>query len=190
MLVDDNHENLELLSKTLVDSGYYEVLTANSVDKALRLSAEDQPDLVILDTQLPKSTDIDLTGELLKSGAPFVFLSNHEKITQIDQDGNPGSLGILERSDDISQMIQGIQSALACAGEIRRLRENERRYNDAIQTGRVVDVAVGILMERHHTERDLAFEILRKKARSERRKLRDIAQEVLDAQQKLNQLTP
>ncbi|MCU7918444.1 MAG: ANTAR domain-containing protein [Candidatus Thiodiazotropha sp. (ex Epidulcina cf. delphinae)] len=189
LLVDNDHGNLEILGKTLIDSGY-EVLTADSADKALRISDAERPNLVILDTQLTKSADIDLTDELLKSATPFIFLCNHEKITQINQENNPGSLGVLERSDDINKMMPGIESALACAEKIRRLRENERRYSNAIQTGRVVDVAVGILMERHHIERDKAFEMLRKKARSERRKLRDIAQEILDAQQKLNQLSP
>ncbi|MCU7846761.1 MAG: hypothetical protein KZQ89_01920 [Candidatus Thiodiazotropha sp. (ex Lucinoma kastoroae)] len=54
----------------------------------------------------------------------------------------------------MTQIIQCIDHALSCTREILRLKESERRYSNAIQTGRVVDVAVGILVERHHIEQE------------------------------------
>ena len=51
-------------------------------------------------------------------------------------------------------------------------------------------MAIGILMERYRLERGVAFELLRDRARSSRRKLTDVAGELLDALEKVNQFQP
>ncbi|MCU7876272.1 MAG: ANTAR domain-containing protein [Candidatus Thiodiazotropha sp. (ex Lucinoma borealis)] len=178
---------MEPLSISLVEAGY-ELITASSPSEALYLSNSQQPDLVILEMELYKTKDADLGRELSSNGVPFILLCDEQRSTLSNHEAYTGSLGIIEQDNDVTQIIQCIDHALSCASEIQRLKESERRYSNAIQTGRVVDVAVGILMERHHIEQERAFEMLRSKARSERRKLRDLAEELLDAEERLNQL--
>ncbi|MEL0586562.1 MAG: ANTAR domain-containing protein [Candidatus Thiodiazotropha sp. (ex. Lucinoma kazani)] len=187
LLVISNKNILEPLNISLVEAGY-EVITANSPSEALYLSNRQQPDLVILDIELYKTKDAELGRELSSNGMPFVLLCDEQRSTPPNHKTYTGSLGIIEQANDTTHILHCIEHALSCASEIRRLKESERRYSNAIQTGRVVDVAVGILMERHHIEQERAFEMLRSKARSERRKLRDLAEELLDAEERLNQL--
>ncbi|MCM8856275.1 MAG: ANTAR domain-containing protein [Candidatus Thiodiazotropha sp.] len=189
LLVISNKKELESLGISLIEAGY-EVITASSPSEALYLSNSQQPDLVILEMELYKTKDADLGRELSSNGVPFILLCDEQRSMLSNHEAYTGSLGIIEQTNDITQIIQCINHALSCASEIRRLKESERRYSNAIQTGRVVDVAVGILMERHHIEQERAFEMLRSKARSERRKLRDLAEELLDAEERLNQLNP
>ncbi|MCU7853687.1 MAG: ANTAR domain-containing protein [Candidatus Thiodiazotropha sp. (ex Monitilora ramsayi)] len=188
LLVDSNPPSLSTFSKPLKDAGYH-VLTTDSVDEGLNLSNSEKPDLVILDLNLPNLAGIDLASEFLDAGIPFIFLCNPENGILDGLSPDPGTHGVLERSLKNVNVLPAIESAVKWAEETRRLRETETRYSHAIETGRVVDVVVGILMERHHLERERAFELLRNKARSERKKLRDLAQEILDALNKINQLT-
>jgi len=51
---------------------------------------------------------------------------------------------------------------------------------------REVSMATGILIERSHLDRVNAFEMLRRHARSQRRKLRDVAADVVTAAETLN----
>ncbi|MCU7892910.1 MAG: ANTAR domain-containing protein [Candidatus Thiodiazotropha sp. (ex Ustalcina ferruginea)] len=189
LLVISNKNKLEPVSISLVEAGY-EVITTSSPSEALYLSNSQQPDLAILEMELYKTSDTDLGRELSSNGMPFIMLCDEQRSTLSNHGVHTGFLGIIEQSNDTTQIIQCIDHALSCASEIRRLKESERRCSNAIQTGRVVDVAVGILMERHHIEQERAFEMLRSKARSERRKLRDLAEESLDAEERLNQLNP
>ncbi len=189
LLVDSDRSSLEAFRSALAHTDY-QILTAESAHEGLQLNSREQPDLVILDMHLPNLSSIDLAGKLLDAGSPFIFLCNHGSVIPLDQADDQGSLAILKKPRNLTNLIPGIEAALAWAQEIRRLRETESRYRKAIETGKVVDVVVGILMERHHLDRHNAYELLRTKARSERRRLIDLAQEILDAHDRLNQVTP
>jgi AmiR/NasT family two-component response regulator len=66
------------------------------------------------------------------------------------------------------------------------LRHEDERLNAALAVNRDVNQAVGIIMERHRIHRDRALDMLRDRARSERRKLRDVAVELLRATERSN----
>ena len=189
LLVDANPISRDSLKQLLMNAGH-KVNVSNSVDEALNLSNSEKPDLVILDIHLPDLAGIDLASELLDAGIPFIFLCHPGEIIKTGLVHLPGSQDNLEKSHNYTNQLSAINAALAWAREFQRLKDTEARYTRAIETGRVVDVVVGILMERHHLERERAFEMLRNKARSERKKLRDLAQEILDAISKVNQLSP
>ena len=56
----------------------------------------------------------------------------------------------------------------------------------ALQARRETSMAVGILMERRRLGRQAAFEALRSQARSQRRRLEDVANEIVNAVDALN----
>ncbi|MCU7843052.1 MAG: response regulator [Candidatus Thiodiazotropha sp. (ex Monitilora ramsayi)] len=189
LLVDANPISRDSLKKILLDVGHM-VYDTSSVDEALNLSNSEKPDLVILDIHLPDLAGIDLASELLDSGIPFIFLCQSSEIVKTKLAHLADSQDNLEKTYNYTNQLPAIDAALTWAKEFQRLKDTETRYTRAIETGRVVDVVVGILMERHHLERERAFDMLRNKARSERKKLRDLAQEILDAISKVNKLSP
>ena len=69
------------------------------------------------------------------------------------------------------------------------IKENESRNSrlvDALDVSNVVNVAIGVFMERHHVNRQDAFDIIRKQARSQRRKVDEVADELLTGLDMLN----
>jgi CheY-like chemotaxis protein len=68
LVVDDHPVNQELLSFVLEEEGF-EVRTAPCAEEALTLADQFQPDVLILDVQLPGMSGLELTRELRKRPA-------------------------------------------------------------------------------------------------------------------------
>ncbi len=63
LIVDDNWMNREILETHLELAGY-DLASANSGEKALRMAAEDPPQLVILDLKMPGMDGIEVCRRL------------------------------------------------------------------------------------------------------------------------------
>ena len=86
----------------------------------------------------------------------------------------------------IAQVAPAIEAALARGQELRKLRETEANLNVALASGREINIAIGIVMERSRVDRQGAFDILRIHARSQRRKISDVAEEFVKAAEVIN----
>jgi DNA-binding NtrC family response regulator len=72
LIVDDDHDILTALKKRLTWMGH-EVLTAEDGEQGLRVAAEEQPDLMLLDIELPGLSGLDILkrlGEKRSSSPP------------------------------------------------------------------------------------------------------------------------
>ena len=54
LIVEDEEDIIELLSAIFDDFGDYEVLSARDGEEALKIAQVDNPDIILLDIQLPK----------------------------------------------------------------------------------------------------------------------------------------
>ena len=188
LLVDDDGLVLATFGKELRDAGY-SVSLADRGDEGLRIASQDpQPDLAILDIRMPGMSGIDTAQGLKQLGVPSVFLSAYDDEEYVQQAVANGALGYMVKPIDVNKAIPTIESALQRARDISKYAETEKRLNGALETGSVVNVVIGMLMERHKLGRQDAFELLRNKARSEQRKVKEVAEEVLNAWETFNQL--
>jgi AmiR/NasT family two-component response regulator len=65
------------------------------------------------------------------------------------------------------------------ADELVLLRERTAQLQHALSSRVVVDTAVGVLLERHALDRQEAFELLRRASRTHRRRIHELAREVI-----------
>lgn len=188
LLVDDDVLILGLLGKFLQMAGY-EVRIATSGVMALGMLAESArvPDLALLDVAMPGMSGLELAERLhADSDIPVMFLSGNDDQATVRRAIDGGAVGYLVKPIDTARIAPSVQAALARADELRQLRGSEERLTVALQQGREVGMAVGVLMERHRIDRDRAFQMLREHARSQQRKLNDVAAEMLAAAETLN----
>jgi response regulator NasT len=99
-----------------------------------------------------------------------------------------GAVGYLLKPVDAASLMPALESALARADEIRQLRRTESNLNAALAAGRETSLAVGLLMGKFQVDRNIAFEVLRDHARSSRRKINEVADQLLAAEETLNSL--
>lgn len=188
LLVDDDILILGLLSQFLQRAGH-DTRIATSGQMALDMLAESgrEPDLALLDVSMPGMSGLELARRLQAGTTlPLMFLSASEDAEVVRQAAAYGAVGYLVKPIDPAQLAPSVEAALARADEIRHLRQTEVKLTHALQQGRETGMAVGVLMERYKTDRDTAFGVLRDHARSQRRKLNDVAQELLAAAEALN----
>lgn len=188
LLVDDDVLILGLLNNFLAQAGY-EVRIATSGAMALALidGAARQPDLALLDIGMPGMSGLELAEQLrLRADIAVMFLSADDDQGTVRQAIDGGAVGYLVKPIDTARIVPSVQAALSRADDLRRLRGSELRLSQALQQGREVGMAVGVLMERYKTDRDSAFRALREHARSRQRKINDVAGELLDAAEALS----
>ena len=163
LLVDDDRPILMALADSMRRAGYV-VSEAQAGEAALELARA-----------LCQHTDL-----------PFLFMSAHSEIDVVKDAAEYGALGYLLKPLTIAQIVPAIEAALARADDLRKLRENEAHLNVALASGREINIAIGIVMERSRVDRQGAFDILRIHARSQRRKMSDVAEEFVKAAEVIN----
>ncbi|WP_177419740.1 ANTAR domain-containing response regulator [endosymbiont of Lamellibrachia barhami] len=188
LLADDDGVVLATFGKGLRDAGYA-VMEADSGEAAIGLAQNDRPDLAILDVRMPGMSGVEVAKEMRKIGVPVIFLSAYDGREIVESAVLEGALGYVVKPIDVSRMIPTIEAALGRAQELGELKLVGERLNHALDTGNLVNVAVGLIMERQRINRQEAFEVIRSRARSQRRKVRDVAAELLDAWDSLHELT-
>ncbi len=187
LLVDDDRLILSTLKNGLTHAGYA-VHTAESVTEAEDwLSKNERPDLVLLDMRMPDRLGIELSKTLNEMNEiPFILLTAYSEQEVIDLAKDAGAMSYLVKPVSIAQIIPAVQTAIARAEELKKLRYNQKMLQTALDGDRAVSVAVGIVMDRHKINHDEAFEVIRKKARGQHLKLIDVAATIVNACESLN----
>jgi response regulator NasT len=190
LIVDDDRLILETLAKGLRDSGY-RVSEASDCATALLLAANSKPDLALLDVRMPDMPGVNLAERLAaEHGVPFMFLSAYDDAETIERATRVGALGYLVKPLYAPQLVPSIEAALARAAQIRALKNTGDQLSHALESGRETSMAVGILMERLGLDRNQAFEALRAHARSQRRRVHEVSNDIVSALETLNKLQP
>lgn len=190
LLVDDDILMLGLVSKYLQAAGY-DVRIATSAPMALGMLADGgrEPDLAIFDINMPGMSGLELAQHVrANTTIPFMFLSASGTEQAVRQATDEGAVGYLVKPLDMAQLTPALLAGLARGDEIRGLRDSETRLTQALRNGRETGMAVGVLMERYKFDRETAFRVLRDHARTQRRKVNDVAAELLAAAESLNGL--
>lgn len=180
LLVDDDRLVLATLIQGL-DAAGFRISSADSAEEALaQLDAGICPDLALLDMRLPGDDGLNLAAQLRARGPiPFLILSAYSDEATVQQAAQLGALGYLVKPIDIPQITPTLHTALERAREQAALREGHTQLQGALGSTRHINVAIGITMAQHRLTQQAAFEMLRATARAQRRKLLELAQEVI-----------
>ncbi|MES2899632.1 MAG: response regulator [Pseudomonadota bacterium] len=188
LIVDDDPMLLTYLTEVISHAGYA-TQTASSGEEALVLISRSEPDMALLDITMPGMSGLELAGRLKESTAvPFMFLSAVDDSESAKQAAAHGAVGYVVKPVDAARLMPAFEAGLARADDIRELRRTESNLNAALASGRETSLAVGLLMGKFQTDRNTAFEVLRDHARSNRRKINEVADQLLSAEETLNSM--
>jgi len=188
LVADDNPEDLNTISDGLKAAGF-EILQATDGEQAERLAQEFRPDLTILDLRMPLKDGFEVALSLHEADLPFISLSSYGDEEMVQRVTEAGALAYLVKPLDIDQLVPAVQSALSRAEEMRQLKESMEQMDKALSQSREISMVVGILMERCNLTAIQAFDALRDEARSQRRKIAEVAKEYLAAAEILHDMS-
>lgn len=189
--MDDDRLVLSTLATGLAQAGY-RVITAESVEEAeADLSGGDGVDLVILDVRMPGRSGLHLAQRLRDlDHIPFMMLSAYSDAQMVAQATHYGAMGYAVKPIDLPQLLPTIEAALARADELQDLRLERQQLQQVLDGDRNINIATGIIMVSYKLARADAFNMLRNTARSQRRKLADLAQDVIQGSEALSLTAP
>ena len=88
LIVDDEPENVELLTRRLSRRGF-EVVSATSADEGIAKAASEKPDVVLMDIKMPVVDGFEATRRLkanpVTAGIPVIALTAHAMQEDRDQ---------------------------------------------------------------------------------------------------------
>lgn len=173
LIADDDRLVLFTLAEGLREAGF-EVVEARDGVQALTLCKSDSPDLALLDIRMPNLDGLELARRLRdETSVPFLFFSAYNDEAYVQRAVEIGALGYLTKPLNVTTIIPMIRTALARAQEIYGLQ-------GALGSNRTIATAVGMLMQAEGLDQPAAFERLRRQARSERRKLEELARIMIE----------
>lgn len=150
LVVDDSDELRSLLSEELLPLSGYQTLAASRGRQALELIAEKQPDLVLLDLQLPDITGMDILEELNRQQqmVPVILMTAHGSESIAAEAFRVGARDYLIKPFDSKLALATIDRVL---DQVRLQREKEKlsreleqARRDLEQRVRELNVLVGI----------------------------------------------
>ena len=188
LVADDNPEDLDLLTLAMQAAGY-DVLQAHDGDEAEKLALEHQPDLTVLDLRMPLKDGFEVAASLREADLPFISLSNYGEEEMVERATDAGSLAYLVKPLEADQLVPAVQAALRRADDMRHMKESMEQMDKALSQSREISMVVGILMERCGFTAIQAFDAMRDEARSQRRKIADVAKEYFNAAEALHGMT-
>lgn len=181
LVADDDRLILALIAHGLRRGGF-DVIEASSGADAIRLAEELKPELALLDVNMPEMSGLEVAKHLRDhTDVACLFLSAYSDDETVKTAAECGALGYLVKPADVAQILPPIHAALARAREIRALRKESEDLVGALERGRDINRAIGVLMERYGFDRDTAFAELRDEARRRRRKISELAEQLLQA---------
>ena len=112
LAVDDDPQDLRYVRDVLVRSGYDPVVTGEP-QEALRLVADERPDLVLLDLMLPGTDGIELMKEILDvADVPVIFLSIYRREEVIARAFDMGAVDYVVKPFSPTELAARIRAAL------------------------------------------------------------------------------
>lgn len=178
LLVEDDVLILRTLACGLRAAGY-RISEAESAEEAIEVCAGSRPDLAVLDIRMPGLSGLELGSWLAEQDIAFLFLTAYDDPDFVHEAQQAGALGYLLKPLDVPRIIPTLETTLARARDLVQLRENEEKLVTALQNSREISTAVGVLMQRDGVSAEQAFEALRGLARNQRKKITEVAREVL-----------
>ena len=169
------------LVETLREEGYEVVGETGRGDDALRLVAELEPDLAILDVRMPGLDGIEVAREIMASrSAAVLILTAFGQRELVERAAEAGALAYLVKPWDRSDLVPAIEVALARHRQLVALSDENTDLATQLETRKLVDRAKGRLMDEHGLAEQEAFRFIQTSAMGSRRSMQAVATDVIE----------
>jgi response regulator NasT len=180
LVADEDPGALEGLRATLESLGHEVVPFAVSVREAAELIAREDPNLTIVMVHQDDEHALSLIAEAVEyASGPVIATVRNGDADFLARAAEQGISAYVEGT--APQSVQGaIEIALRRHRETAQLAGKVDQLEGALERRVIIERAKGILMERHGADERGAFDLLRESARSNSRRVVDVAQAVVD----------
>ena len=178
LVADEDKPALDGIAAILRSLGHEVVARAVSTAGASEAIAQEDPQVAMVKLHSDDEHALDLIEELIEvGGCPVVALLDKEDPDFVARAAERGIIAYAQPVDE-ENVKSSLEIAVRRFAELSELGEAVGKLEDAIARRATIERAKGILMERHGISDREAFEMLRTEARSNNRRVYDVAGEV------------
>lgn len=179
LIADDDALIVATIGESLRRAGY-KVTEAFDGAAALQICQSQKPSIAIIDHSMPTMSGLELARRVSEDGdVAVIFLSAYNDELIIRDAISAGAMCYLVKPIDTDKLLPVIQTAFERSRELISLRRQTEQLAAALQMGRNISIAVGLIMEKLQVCQGEALDRLRLHARTNRRRLEEVALDLL-----------
>ena len=180
LVADDEMRMLHLLSVTLKSLGHEVVGSVDNGVDAVELAARHQPDLVILDLDMPKMDGFEAAAKILEAASvPIIISTGKSDSESLHRAQGLDIQAYLVKPFSKAQLNSSITVALSQHQKLLAARVKIAALTNEIELVKAVDMAVSLLMEKFRIDRKEALEKLETAARVRNNTLAEVAKAMI-----------
>lgn len=129
LVVDDDHINIQVIAAMLSADGY-QVLQADSGDRCLQSARKQQPDLILMDINMPVMSGIEACGHLKADprtrAIPVIFVTSNTDDDTLHAAYDAGGSDYVHKPINRIELMARVNATLREKAAARRLAEDEK----------------------------------------------------------------
>jgi AmiR/NasT family two-component response regulator len=186
LIADDESIRLLSLRKQLAALGHVVVAEASTGDEAVALAASALPDLAILDIKMPVMDGIEAAEKITQARPiPIILLTAYDEAQLVERAAEANISAYLMKPVAEEDLLPAITLALTRFRQFQALRQEVADLREALEARKTIERAKGILMRRLNLTEEEAFRRLQKQSQDSNRRLAQVAQAIVVADQLL-----
>ncbi len=182
LIIDENRIRASIIEDGLREAGHEHVSVITDVSEVGRTIGEIEPDVVVVDLENPNRDMLEhffsLSRVLSKPVAMFVDKSDGQSIEAAMEAGVSAYVIDGLKKERVKPILDMAISRFNAYSKLTRELEEARSQ---LEDRKVIDQAKGILMRTRGMDEDEAYQLLRKTAMNQNRRMVDIAQSLITA---------
>lgn len=186
LIADDESIRLLSLRDQLAALGHQVVAEASTGEEAVALAERTQPDLAILDIKMPVMDGIEAAEQITQSRPiPIILLTAYSESQLVERAARANIAAYLMKPVAVEDLLPAITLALTRFREFQAMRQEVANLREALEARKVIEKAKGVLMRRLNLTEEEAFRRLQRQSQEVNRKLAQIAEAIVVADQML-----
>ena len=185
IIVADDESIIRLGLKTMLAELGHESYLASNGREALNLVRTIDADLALLDINMPLTDGLEAAKIIgKKHHVPIIFLTAYGQQELIERATQLSIHGYLIKPVNERDLAAAIGVALARFNDQQQALRDVEKLREDLETRKLVDRAKGTLIDRGMSEKE-AYQTIQRKARDGRTSMREVAEKILDENQKV-----
>jgi AmiR/NasT family two-component response regulator len=186
LLADDESIRVMSLRVQLAALGHKVVAEASTGSEAVALAESHQPDLAILDIKMPVMDGIEAAERITQAHPiPIILLTAYSEAQLVERAAQANISAYLMKPVSEEDLLPAITLALTRFKQFQALRQEVADLREALEARKTIERAKGILMRRLNLSEDEAFRRLQRQSQESNRKLAQVAEAIVVADQML-----
>ncbi len=165
----------------LTGAGYNVVAEADNGELAVELAKEHNPDVVLMDVQMPVMDGITAAEKIVEAGiAPVVLLTAFSQPDLVERAQQAGAMAYVVKPFTEHDLLPAIEVAVGRFAQMKQLESEISDLKQRFETRKLVDRAKSLLTEQMNLSEPEAFRWIQKTSMNKRMSMQQVAEAVID----------